>query len=76
MMPDDNRRGLIMNTSSTTALSPTIESRLAACVAKKMGCETTFVRWDLDLRTGASIPVFSVPMDRRDDAAALGLRVA
>ena len=48
--------------------------RLAAIVAKKLGADVSFIRWDR-LPTGADLPVFRVPAHLIGQAQALGLTV-
>jgi hypothetical protein len=50
--------------------------RLAGHASAKLGAAVEFVRWDHDHKTGADVPVFSVPADRAAAARALGLSVA
>lgn len=50
-----------------------IQDRLTAAVAKRLGVTVAFLRWDRDSRTGADIPVFAVPAAIIVDARALGL---
>lgn len=50
-----------------------LESRLAKCVADKLGVAATVRRWDDCPKTGAKIPVFAVPQDALVAARAAGL---
>lgn len=52
-----------------------LESRLAVAAEKRLGVPVRFIRWDLHRPTGASIPVFAVPIDALQPARALGLAV-
>lgn len=49
--------------------------RLAGHVSAKLGVEAEFIRWDLDRKTGADVPVFRVPASHANEAIRLGLRV-
>lgn len=44
--------------------------RLAGHVSVKLGTTATFIRWDRDSKTGADVPVFSVPANKREQAIA------
>ena len=50
-----------------------MDEKLVSVVSAKLGARVSLKRWDVERRTGAEIPVFSVPHSLVAAAQALGL---
>jgi hypothetical protein len=64
-----------MDMNAVERFNGALPARLGAIVAAKLGTTATFLRWERDHKTGADVPVFSVPVEHHAQARALGLTV-